>query len=438
MSFSFTTRLLAAGKGSRTVLCFGLAILFATLGPVALLPSGTAQTPSSSAANSNVTNTEELGLAKVPGTVRFASFNVSLYRKTAGKLIEDLSAKTPRVQPRRVAEVIQRVRPDVLLLNEFDYDADGKGIKTFQENHLGVPQNGQPPIKYPHVYYAPVNTGMPSGVDLNNDNKVENTGQDAFGYGKFPGQYGMVVLSQYPILENKVRTFQKFLWEDMPNNLLPMKVDSDNVVTDEPYYSPEATKVLRLSSKSHWDVPIDVDGKTIHFLVAHPTPPVFDGAEDRNGRRNHDEIRMFTDYVTPEKADYLYDDQDVKGGLPAGTRFVIAGDMNSDPNDGDGDLKAAEQMTKHPLINHEHTPESKGGTLAASSQALANLKHRGDPKFDTADFNDKSTGNLRLDYCLPSKTLSIKKSGIFWPSKDDVNVDLNRASDHHMVWVDVD
>ena len=326
----------------------------------------------------------------------------------------------------------------MLLLNEFDYDADGKAIKAFQKNLLGVSQNGQLSIEYPHVYFAPVNTGVPSGVDLNDDNKVEDTGQDAFGYGTFPGQYGMVVLSQYPILKNKVRTFQKFLWKAMPDNLLPVKVDSNNVATDEPFYSAEATKIFRLSSKSHWDVPIDVDGKTIHFLVAHPTPPVFDKAEDRNGRRNHDEIRMFTDYITPGKANYLYDDKGVKGGLPAGSRFVIAGDMNSDPHDGDSDLKAAEQMTKHPLINHQHTPQSEGGTFAAAKQGLKNLKHTGDPKFDTGDFNDKSVGNMRLDYCLPSKTLSIKKSGVFWPSEDDPNAALNKASDHHLVWVDVE
>ena len=139
-------------------------------------------------------------------------------------------------------------------------------MKAFQQNLLGVSQNGQPPIDYPHVYFAAVNTGVPSGTDLNDDNKVEDTGQDAFGYGLFPGQYGMVVLSRYPISQNKVRTFQKFLWKDMPNNLLPMKVDSDDAVTDEPYYSPEATKIFRLSSKSHWDLPIDVDGKNNSLL----------------------------------------------------------------------------------------------------------------------------------------------------------------------------
>ena len=155
-----TAQPLAATKSHRNALCFSLLVLLAMLGSTALLPPATAQTKSVSS---------ETDLAKPPGTVRFASFNVSFYRKAAGKLIEDLSTDAPLVQPRRVAEVIQRVRPDVLLLNEFDYDADGKAIKAFQKNLLGVSQNGQTPIKYPHVYFASVNTGVPSGVDLNDD-----------------------------------------------------------------------------------------------------------------------------------------------------------------------------------------------------------------------------------------------------------------------------
>ena len=55
---------------------------------------------------------------------------------------------------------------------------------------------------------------------------------------------------------------------------------------------------VRLSSTSHWGVPVDVDGSTVRFLVSHPTPPVFDGAEDRNGTRNHDEIRPRTRSTT--------------------------------------------------------------------------------------------------------------------------------------------
>lgn len=60
---------------------------------------------------------------------------------------------------------------------------------------------------------------------------------------------------------------------------------------------PSGLAVLRLSSKSHWDLPDYVGDRVVHVLAAHPTPPVFDGPEDRNGLRNADEIRFWADYV---------------------------------------------------------------------------------------------------------------------------------------------
>ncbi|MFT7629549.1 MAG: hypothetical protein ACI87E_000547, partial [Mariniblastus sp.] len=53
------------------------------------------------------------------------------------------------------------------------------------------------------------------------------------------------------------------------------------------------------------------------------------------------------------------------------------------------------------------------------------------------DFNDFKVGNLHLDYCLPSKTLTIKASGVFWPRPGEPGADLVLATDHRMVWVDV-
>ena len=152
--------------------------------------------------------------------------------------------------------MIQRVRPDVLLINEFDYAPPAVGL--FRQNFLQVSQNGAQPIYYPYAYIAPSNTGVPSGHDLNNDGMIGGP-NDAFGFGFFPGQFGMVVYSKYPINLGAVRTFQHFLWKDMPGALLP-----DDPSTPEPadWYSPEELGVFRLSSKSHWDVPIQVGRKT--------------------------------------------------------------------------------------------------------------------------------------------------------------------------------
>jgi hypothetical protein len=261
-----------------------------------------------------------------PPVVRFATFNASLNRGVSGQLIVDLSSPD-NAQAATVAEIIQRVRPDVLLINEFDFDSAGTAARLFQENYLSLPHNGAAPIEYPHRFVAPSNTGIPSGFDLNNDGSVGGP-DDAFGFGFFPGQFGMAVYSMHPILLEDIRTFQMFLWADMPGALLP-----DDPATPEPadWFSADELAAVRLSSKSHWDVPIDIDGRIVHLLVSHPTPPVFDGPEDRNGRRNHDEIRFWADYVTPGTASaYIYDDAGRRGGLTPGARFVIAGDQNAD------------------------------------------------------------------------------------------------------------
>jgi hypothetical protein len=296
---------------------------------------------------------------------------------------------------------------------------------------------GADSIEYPYRYVAPSNTGIPSGIDYNN-NGVIGGPDDAFGFGFFPGQFGMAVYSMYPIDLDRVRTFQMFLWKDMPGALLP---DDPNTQEPADWYSPEELEVFRLSSKSHWDLPIVIGGRTVHFLVSHPTPPVFDGPEDRNGTRNHDEIRFWADYILPARSSYIYDDAGVYGGLTPGAPFVVAGDQNSDPFDGDSIPGAIQQLLDHPQVNTRVTPSSEGAVQQSFLQGGANLTHISDPAFDTADFADTAPGNLRADYVLPHKSLRIAGAGVFWPLEDDplfrlVGVFPFPSSDHRLVWVD--
>ncbi|MCK0117560.1 endonuclease/exonuclease/phosphatase family protein [Isoptericola sp. S6320L] len=370
--------------------------------------------------------------------LRVATYNLSLNRATAGELQADL-ATGDDAQAATVAEVIQRANPDVVLLNEFDFDAPGTAVDLFRENYLEVGQGGANPVEYRYAYSAPSNTGVPSGFDLNNDGTVGG-GDDAFGFGAFEGQYGMVVLSKYPIATDDVRTFQHFLWKDMPGALLP-----DDPATPEPadWFSAEELDAVRLSSKSHWDVPIRVGRQTVHVLASHPTPPTFDGPEDRNGRRNHDEIRFWADYVTPGTASrYIEDDDGGRGGLHPGAPFVILGDQNADPYDGDSYDVAIDQLLDHRRIV-DPLPTSAGAVEAAALQGGANDAHIGDPAYDTADFADTAPGNLRADYVLPSRhRLRVQDAGVFWPTQDDPLSALTGtypfpSSDHRLVWVDL-
>jgi endonuclease/exonuclease/phosphatase family protein len=386
--------------------------------------------------------------------LRVATFNASLNRSAPGQLVEHLSnpnANTvPVRQAKNVAEVIQRIGPDVLLINEFDFAP--AAVDLFRDNFLEVSQNGATPINYPYAFIAPSNTGIPSGKDFSNDGTVGGP-NDAFGFGFFPGQFGMVVYSKYPIDLDRVRTFQLFRWKDMPGALLP---DDPRTPAPADWYSPDELDIFRLSSKSHWDLPILTGKKTVHFLVSHPTPPVFDdppnfpAGVDFNGRRNFDEIRFWADYITPGRSDYIYDDKGVSGGLKPGSLFVIAGDQNSDPLDGDSIRGAIQQLIEHPLVNTKVTPESAGAVEASRLQRGANLTHRSDPRFDTADFADTAPGNLHADYVLPRNNLKIVNSGVFWPLQSDplfrltgvfsfewIEVGGFPTSDHRAVWVDL-
>ncbi|MCK7459171.1 endonuclease/exonuclease/phosphatase family protein [Idiomarina sp. ATCH4] len=369
-----------------------------------------------------------------PETIRVATFNVSM--DASNYLNEsELPALTesplPEVlqknheQIRGIAEILQRVRPDIVLLNEFDYLDPEVGVNVFQKNYLAVSQNGQQAIEYPYAYTAPVNTGVPSAFDLNRDGKAQGTGIDAWGFGWYPGQYGMVILSKYPLLTDKVRTFQHFLWQDMPGRHIPYVINEQGQATNEQWYSDEIMAQYPLSSKSHWDLPVKVGDKIIHLLAAHPVPPAFDGPENSNGMRNFDEIRLFADYLTPGSGNYLYDDKGTRGGLAADQSFIVMGDMNAEAGSGGVD-GAIEQLLEHPRVN-DVKPQSRGGQQHSPDKQGA--------QFHTAAWRK------RVDYVLPSNDLIVKDAGVFWPVDDESGSELmqkrSASSDHRLVWLDI-
>lgn len=367
-------------------------------------------------------------------SMRVATYNTSLFSDEADGLVRELEGDS--VHARKIAAVLQQVRPDLVLLNEFDYDEAHRAADLFQQRYLEVAQpGGGEALKYPYRYLAPVNTGVPSGLDLDGNGEADGEGRargnDAWGYGLHPGQYGMLVLSKYPIDAAQVRTFQLLRWSAMPDALRPIDPAARG------FFYPDAIwKQLRLSSKSHWDVPVQTPGGVVHFLASHPTPPVFDGPEDRNGKRNHDEIRLWSEYLSPGNKDWLCDDQGRCGGLTAEARFVIAGDLNNDPADGDGLHEAILELLEHPRLLRHATPRSEGGAETALAYATEGIAHRGPPQHVTGDFGPKA-GAMRLDYVLPSTGFGLIDSGVFWPARGNADAAIADGSDHHLVWVDV-
>lgn len=325
-----------------------------------------------------------------------------------------------------VVDIIQHIRSDILLLNEFDGDYTNLALGAFR----AALNKGEEAIDYPY-FYAPLgNEGQPSWLDLDNDGAL-NEWADAFGFGRFPGSEGMALLSKYPINTLAARDFSQLKWAELPNAVLP--TDTKDVA-----FLPEnVTAEFRLSSKSHWDVPVILpNGSRLNILASHPTPPVFDGAENLNGLRNDAEIGFWVSYLNGKE---IADNAGTAVPFTA-YDFVLLGDLNNDPNDGEGQKKGIHELLTHPLV-FDPMQRSKGAEAATDRYGGANDLHNGDPSQDTVEW-DADIGNMRVDYALPSASLTVTGSGVFWPlpkSEEGHMIAEGRsgASNHRMVWVDL-
>ncbi|WP_244531701.1 endonuclease/exonuclease/phosphatase family protein [Halogranum amylolyticum] len=359
-------------------------------------------------------------------TARFSAFNVR-------DLTTEQVQTTGDEQATAAARVIQEVRPDVLVVNELTNNlqegtaTDRPNVDAFVDNYLSVPQReGLQGIDYPYTLQPDSNTGVlpETDYDFNKDGTAGERPGDAYGFGFYPGQYAFAILSRYPIERDGIRSFQEFNWADMPDSRIPLAGDDDvqTEPSDAMYLTEDEADVYRLSSKTHIDVPVEIDGTTVHGLFAHPTPPVFDGVNNFNGRWNADEIRFFADYVAG--AEYIYDDSGVAGGLDDDASYVLLGDMNAGP-EADRPLDpATTYLLENDDFDTRRLPTSPGGA------------QRGNPEA-TATFG----GGSQVDWVLPSPELSLRASSVVWPgsdaSKRGLGEDVRTASDHRLVWADV-
>jgi len=280
----------------------------------------------------------------------------------------------------QVAEVVRiaaRIDPDVLLLTDIDYDLTLAALTALRD----VMARDGP--EYPHIFALRPNTGLPTGRDMDGDRRLGGP-RDAQAFGYFNGQGGMAILSKYPL--GKAADLSGMLWRDAPDNLL----------TDAAL-PPDLQAIQRLSTAGHWIVPVRIDGRTLSLMAWHATPPVFDGPEDRNGRRNADELRLWT---------HLLD-----GILPIPPPegpFVIIGNANLDPLNGDGRSKVMAGFLSDPRLQD---PGPLHGRV-------------------TVDWPEPTPGDLRVSYVLPSAELAINGANVHWPPGE-------AANKHRLVWVDL-
>ena len=236
---------------------------------------------------------------------------------------------------------------------------------------------------------------MATGLDLDRNGQLGDA-RDAQGYGRFAGDGGMAILSRFAIDQAGVIDLSGVLWADLPGATLPQD-DAG------PFLSDAAYAQLPLSSTAHWIVPLQPpDAPPFAIMAFSATPPVFDGPEDMNGLRNRDELRMW------EVA--------LEGGFgPFPTHFVIAGNANLDPVDGDGFSNAMADFLTRPDLQDPL------------------------PGQDTADWSENGPGSLRVSYVLPSADWQVIDAGVYWPDTGGglLGEDGRAAGPHHLVWVDI-
>lgn len=315
---------------------------------------------------------------------------------------------------RTVAETAQVNEPDVLVLTGISYDEDGRIAEILKDQYLASGQNGQAGQNYPHVFAAPSNSGIDSGVDLDGDGTVGGPG-DAMGYGQYPGEEGMIIFSKEPLDTENARTFQEFLWKDLPGSSL-----------EEGDFTQAEESILRLASTSLWDVPVLVDGSPVHIVASATAAPAEPSTADV--ARSEDMAELISDYVASE-AWYLYDDEGGEGGIAPGADAVVVGEPSLSDEDG------LHQLTDHSVLEDpapeavtETSLQSRPGPISQTDALATRWVDGGEDQ--------------RASVALPSGGLDVSGSGIFWPGEGEfgyetVDPAVTRSLNDRLVWLDI-
>lgn len=335
-------------------------------------------------------------------TVRVASFHTGLGGEGPGITLRDIVEERDGTID-AIAAMVAEAGPDILVLQDVDYDLGGATLAALAGR---IAEAGP---DYPHRFALRPNSGMATAFDLDGDG-YRGGPRDRQGYGGYTGAGGMAILSRWPIDEANAANLSALLWRDLPGAIPPPMPQ-------------EVAAIQRLSSVAHWIVPVETGAGPLTILAWHATPPVFDGPEDRNGRRNRDEAALWLRLL-----------DGALGVEPPGARFVLAGVANLDPVDGEGRRDALEALLADPRLA-DPRPRSAGAAAAADEG------QRGDPALDTVDYGDPP-GNLRVSYVLPSADLAVSAAGVVWPEAGSpAAARLGPPEDwprHRLVWVDLE
>ncbi|MFD1340961.1 endonuclease/exonuclease/phosphatase family protein [Litorisediminicola beolgyonensis] len=283
-------------------------------------------------------------------------------------MVRDLDRDAPDLSA--ILDGIAALDADLLLLTDLDYDAGGAALDLV---HDRLDTRGSP---YPYSLSLRPNTGRATGSDRDGDGRLGEP-EDAEAWGRFAGQGGMALLSRVPL--TLLADFTDLRWSDLPETRL----------------SPEdpAPDTRRLSTGGHWVIEARTPRGPLILLAFHATPPVFDGPEDRNGRRNSDEIALWRHWL------------DGRLGPRPDAPVLILGNANLDPDRGEGLRSEIAALLSHPALTDP---------LAGRA---------------TVDWTALGLGEMRVSYVLPDAALRVTDTGTTPPA--------DNAGPHRPVWVDL-
>ena len=262
-----------------------------------------------------------------------------------------------RAGARRSPRSSSATDPDVLLVNEFDYVEGGEAAELFRENYLEVAQNGARRSSTRTTSSRPSTPACPAGFDLNNNGTVGG-GNDAFGLRRVPRPVRHGRLLEVP--------------DRRPTASARSRSSSGRTCrarccpTTRPRRSrptgtrPRSSTVCGCRRRATGTCRSGSADDTVHFLVS---PPDAAGLRRRprtaTAPATSTRSGFWADYVRPAAAATSTTTRAGTAACGRGARFVIAGDQNSDPLDGDSVAGAIQQLLDNPRVNARVTPSSE-------------------------------------------------------------------------------
>ena len=387
--------------------------------------------------------TSEKSWKSAPTDVRVALFNIRELKTEKLLDVDDRWTWQGSARPGRGPHH-PAVEPDILVLNEIDHDyeqairvsistpgAFGTSISP-QETKTSICRTALRWPTTPAFFQGSIS--MATATSPDDDRGTRDHGNDSLGYGTYPGEYSMAVLSRFPMLEDESRTFQKLLWKDLPGHHIPPGLLLGGGSAKRSDCRASLTGIYRSTLMA---------GLCISSFSSDAAGLRRRGRQER--RRNFDEIKLWVEYLELETN--LTDDQGVGGGYRSSDPFVIVGDLNAAPlveGRRARDRFASRSMTgRRQSINCSSIRAFRTAGRSLTSRGASITGRRRRISQDLRGSSERSTSvfgqGARIDYILPSKNLEIA-GGVFWPSPDEDPEGASwadDASDHRLVWLDI-